>query len=58
MVYWGHHAMDGRVVSMHAATAQLGERQTQDLKEPGSIPDLGTFVTLWINNHVYLPLYH
>ena len=41
MVYWGH--MDGRVVSMHAAIAQLGESQTQDLKVPGSIPGLSTF---------------
>ena len=28
-----------------AAIAQLGERQTEDLKVPGSIPGLGTF--LW-----------
>ena len=27
-----------------AAIAQLGERQTEDLKIPGSIPGLGTFV--------------
>ena len=27
-----------------AATAQVGERETEDLKVPGSIPDLGTFV--------------
>ena len=26
----------------HAAIAQLGERQTEDLKVPGSIPGLGT----------------
>ena len=26
-----------------AAIAQLGERQTEDLKIPGSIPGLGTF---------------
>ena len=26
-----------------AAIAQLGERQTEDLKVPGSIPGLGTF---------------
>ena len=29
-----------------AAIAQLGERQTEDLKVPGSIPGLGTFYTL------------
>ena len=27
--------------SASAAIAQLGERQTEDLKVPGSIPDLG-----------------
>ena len=27
-----------------AAIAQLGERQTEDLKVPGSIPGLGTFL--------------
>ena len=30
----------------HAAIAQLGERQTEDLKVPGSIPGLGTFADL------------
>ena len=29
----------------HAAIAQLGERQTEDLKVPGSIPGLGTLCT-------------
>jgi hypothetical protein len=29
-----------------AAIAQLGERQTEDLKVPGSIPGLGSFVFL------------
>jgi hypothetical protein len=29
-----------------AAIAQLGERQTEDLKVPGSIPGLGTLVEL------------
>lgn len=29
-----------------AAIAQLGERQTEDLKVPGSIPGLGTFFRL------------
>ena len=28
---------------MSAAIAQLGERQTEDLKVPGSIPGLGIF---------------
>ena len=28
---------------MCAAVAQLGERQTEDLKVPGSIPGLGIF---------------
>ena len=28
---------------MTAAIAQLGERQTEDLKVPGSIPGLGTY---------------
>ena len=28
-----------------AAIAQLGERQTEDLKVPGSIPGLGTRIT-------------
>ena len=28
-----------------AAIAQLGERQTEDLKVPGSIPSLGTRLT-------------
>ena len=29
-----------------AAIAQLGERQTEDLKVPGSIPGLGTIVVM------------
>lgn len=33
-------------IDMHAAIAQLGERQTEDLKVPGSIPGLGNFYTL------------
>ena len=32
------------VASPTAAIAQLGERQTEDLKVPGSIPGLGSFV--------------
>ena len=42
-----HHAY-GSVFNMRiesrAAIAQLGERQTEDLKVPGSIPGLGIFV--------------
>ena len=30
-------------VECGAAVAQLGERQTEDLKVPGSIPGLGSF---------------
>ena len=30
-----------------AAIAQLGERQTEDLKVPGSIPGLGTMLMWW-----------
>ena len=32
-----------RALNARAAIAQLGERQTEDLKVPGSIPGLGTF---------------
>ena len=32
-------------VALVAAIAQLGERQTEDLKVPGSIPGLGIFHT-------------
>lgn len=31
-----------------AAIAQLGERQTEDLKVPGSIPGRGNFVFIYI----------
>ena len=31
------------VMLIEAAIAQLGERQTEDLKVPGSIPGLGIF---------------
>ena len=34
----------GRLLFASAAIAQLGERQTEDLKVPGSIPGLGTFL--------------
>ena len=37
-----------------AAIAQLGERQTEDLKVPGSIPGLGTFASCV--SHVRCPL--
>ena len=30
-----------------ADIAQLGERQTEDLKVPGSIPGVGTAASLW-----------
>ena len=33
----------GRRISVQAALAQLGERQTEDLKVPGSIPGGGIF---------------
>ena len=33
------------VFNDRAAIAQLGERQTEDLKVPGSIPGLGIFVS-------------
>ena len=32
-----------KILSIRAAIAQLGERQTEDLKVPGSIPGLGIF---------------
>ena len=35
---------ESRARSRHAAIAQLGERQTEDLEVPGSIPGLGTFM--------------
>ena len=34
--------------SVEAALAQLGERQTEDLKVPGSIPGGGTFLVFRI----------
>ena len=37
--------MMGRTMSS-ASIAQLGERQTEDLKVPGSIPGLGTFFAI------------
>ena len=38
-----HAALRAQMSS--AAIAQLGERQTEDLKVPGSIPGLGIFVS-------------
>jgi hypothetical protein len=35
---------------VYAAIAQLGERQTEDLKVPGSIPGVGTLFELHILN--------
>ena len=32
----------------HAAIAQLGERQTEDLNVPGSIPGLGTNIYMYV----------
>ena len=42
---WARHLPFGCwvVASPTAAIAQLGERQTEDLKVPGSIPGLGSF---------------
>ena len=40
-IHWSISAFVGRLLS--AAIAQLGERQTEDLKVPGSIPGLGSF---------------
>ena len=34
-------------MGLQAAIAQLGERQTEDLKVPGSIPGGGTFWKSW-----------
>ena len=34
-----------RPVSIEAAIAQLGERQTEDLEVPGSIPGLGKLLS-------------
>ena len=35
----------GLIVQCVASVAQLGERQTEDLKVPGSIPGRGTFLS-------------
>ena len=34
----------GTMGDLEAAIAQLGERQTEDLKVPGSIPGLGIYM--------------
>ena len=35
-----------------AAIAQLGERQTEDLEVPGSIPGLGTYIFFATTNQL------
>ena len=41
-----------------AAIAQLGERQTEDLKVPGSIPGGGryVFLKLFVDDFIFLPV--
>ena len=39
---------------LQAAIAQLGERQTEDLKVPGSIPGRGTFFIFLVANIIRL----
>ena len=41
LVVVGSSPTEGVFCKTVAALAQLGERQTEDLKVPGSIPDLG-----------------
>ena len=38
-----HNLNERQDLCFRAAIAQLGERQTEDLKVPGSIPGLGSF---------------
>ena len=38
------HSLQTRATVVYAAIAQLGERQTEDLKVPGSIPGLGIYL--------------
>ena len=45
--------VDAFVVS--AEIAQLGERQTEDLKVPGSIPGLGSLANGWSSPQYYSP---
>ena len=40
--------------SFHAAIAQFGERQTEDLKVPGSIPGRGTMFIIFSETSWYL----
>ena len=40
-----------------AVIAQLGERQTEDLKVPGSIPGRGRFLSLFSNFNIQLNEY-
>ena len=42
------------IFSLSAEIAQLGERQTEDLKVPGSIPGLGSILKL---EHIWLPAF-
>ena len=37
------------MIEFVASIAQLGERQTEDLKVPGSIPGRGTFSCFWLS---------
>ena len=43
------------IMQQEAAIAQLGERQTEDLEVPGSIPGLGSVFlhgrTIWLRRH-------
>ena len=43
LVVVGSSPTEGAVFILPAALAQLGERQTEDLKVPGSIPGGGIF---------------
>ena len=38
-----------------AAIAQLGERQTEDLKVPGSIPGLGIYLRFLLQQALFSP---
>ena len=67
MHLWGFVASGGHLVAVksemshmdwltsqsQAAIAQFGERQTEDLKVPGSIPGLGKFFTAGQKNRQY-----
>ena len=45
--------MDWLASQSQAVIAQLGERQTEDLKVPGSVPDLVKFFTAGQRNRQY-----